>query len=151
MEREMKTILRLSLLASAAALAFMAEVSYVPSRLPVIDYQLVPDARAVAGVRRRAHRRGVAVGAAAGASSAAAAQPQQTTAEAQPAAAPQPAASPPPPVYGPLAQGTIVNQLPAGCQPVTTGGVEYQHCGENYFRTAFQGNALVYVAGNPGQ
>jgi hypothetical protein len=29
--------------------------------------------------------------------------------------------------------------------------VEYQHCGENYFRVVFQGSSLVYISGAPAQ
>ena len=46
---------------------------------------------------------------------------------------------------GAPAIGTVVNALPAGCQPETKGGVEYQNCGGVFYRAAFQGNNLVYV------
>jgi hypothetical protein len=39
----------------------------------------------------------------------------------------------------------VVNTLPEGCQPETRDGVEYQNCAGVYYRTAFQGNNLVYV------
>ncbi len=70
---------------------------------------------------------------------------------ASPAPAPAPAPAPvaAPPVYGLLPMGTVVSVLPAGCQTMTTGGVEYYHCSDNYFRSAFQGNELVYVAATP--
>jgi len=49
----------------------------------------------------------------------------------------------------PLAIGTVVTALPAGCTAVTSGGVEYQSCGKNTYRAAFQGSQLVYVTAQP--
>ena len=46
---------------------------------------------------------------------------------------------------GAPAVGTVVNALPAGCKPETKSGVEYQNCGGVFYRSAFQGNNLVYV------
>lgn len=68
---------------------------------------------------------------------AATAQQQAATAQQQQAAAGRPAGAP--------ATGAVVNTLPAGCKPETKGGVEYQNCGGVYYRSAFQGNNLVYV------
>jgi hypothetical protein len=68
---------------------------------------------------------------------AATAQQQAATAQQQQAAAARPAGAP--------AVGTVVNALPAGCKPETKSGVEYQNCGGVYYRSAFQGNNLVYV------
>lgn len=65
------------------------------------------------------------------------AQQQATTAQQQQAAAARPAGAP--------AVGTVVNALPAGCKPETKSGVEYQNCGGVVYRSAFQGNNLVYV------
>jgi hypothetical protein len=39
----------------------------------------------------------------------------------------------------------VVSALPAGCKPEVRSGVEYQNCGGLYYRSAFQGNNLVYV------
>jgi len=69
---------------------------------------------------------------------AATAQQQAATAQQQQAAAARPAGAPP--------AGAVVNALPAGCKPETKSGVEYQNCGGVYYRSAFQGNNLVYVA-----
>jgi hypothetical protein len=110
----------------------------------------------VAGVARRTTARVVvaetaAVGATAAAANAAAVTQQQaavaqqqaaiakqqaTTAQQQATAA-RPAGAP--------AVGTVVNTLPGGCMPEDKGGVEYQNCGGVYYRSAFQGNNLVYV------
>jgi len=62
---------------------------------------------------------------------------QQQTAAAKPAAAPAAA--------GALAVGTVASTLPAGCATSAVSGVEYYHCGDNWYRSAFQGNTLVYV------
>lgn len=135
----MKTILRFAVLASAAITMFVTDMPSQPPRLPV-SIQFMSDADAFAGRARRTRRRGVAVGYAAGKSSA---QQQQTATQQQQAAEPAP------PEYGPLPLGTVVPQLPAGCTPMTVGSVQYYHCGDNYFRAAFQGNTLVYVTATP--
>lgn len=83
----------------------------------------------VAGVARRTTRRTVAA---------------TSTATAQPVSAPAPAPATRP--AGAPAAGTVVAALPAGCTPETIGGVEYQRCGGVSYRSAFQGNNLVYVA-----
>ena len=142
----MKLITKFVVLATAVVFVFLIDMIPEPYRLPP-GLQLMSDAHAVLGTRRRAARRGVAVGYSAGAS--ASAQQQAAPAPA-PAPAPTPAPAPAAPVYGLLAIGTVVSVLPTGCQAMTSSGVEYQHCGENYFRSAFQGNELVYVAATPG-
>ena len=132
-------------------------------RLPV---QLVPDAHAILGVRRRT---AVVVGTevhaadeaqmaksqqqtAAAQQQAAAAQQQAAAAQQEAAAAKQQAAAPapPPPAAGnPLPLGTVVPALPAGCTSTPVGGVEYYYCGGNFYRAVFQGNTLVYVTAQP--
>jgi hypothetical protein len=74
------------------------------------------------------------------------AQQQSATAQQQAAAAQSapPAPAPAQPAGAP-AIGTIVPALPAGCVPTSKGGVEYYKCGNVWYRTAFQGNNLVYV------
>jgi hypothetical protein len=69
---------------------------------------------------------------------AATAQQQADTAKQQQAAAARPAGAP--------AVGAVVGALPAGCVPENKNGVEYQKCGGVYYRSAFQGDSLVYVA-----
>jgi len=88
----------------------------------------------------------------------AAAQQQAATSETQTAPAdttkqtttstPPPAVAPAPtPVAAgePLPLGTVVSALPSGCTTTTADNVEYYHCGADYYRSAFQGNTLVYV------
>ncbi len=99
-----------------------------------------------AGAARRTTRRVVAVetsaatAAAASASAAAAAQPKP----------PPPPAQPPTAPAGPVPIGTVVHSLPPGCVATAIGGVEYYNCAPGvYYRTAFQGNNLVYVSAQP--
>jgi hypothetical protein len=146
--------------------------------VPLLPVQLVPDADAIFGVRRRSFARGVVVGASvsagaahSGASSQQAAMAQQQTAAAQQQAAAaqqqaaaaqqqaavaqqqaalaRPPAAPPAAAGTPLPLGTIVAALPGGCTSTPMGGVEYYYCGGNFYRAAFQGNTLVYVTAKP--
>jgi hypothetical protein len=106
----------------------------------------------VAGVARRTTARVVVAETAAVEANAAAvsqqqaatAKQQQATAQQQAATAQQQAAAARP--AGAPAVGTVVNTLPAGCKPEDKGGIEYQNCGGVLYRSAFQGNNLVYVA-----
>ncbi len=45
-----------------------------------------------------------------------------------------------------LPYGTIVTKLPEGCEAITVDGVQYNHCGNDYYRVAYQENNLVYVS-----
>jgi hypothetical protein len=46
--------------------------------------------------------------------------------------------------------GTVVQSLPPGCVATAIGGVQYYNCAPGvYYRAAFQGNNLVYVAAQP--
>ena len=158
----MKTILKIAVLTPVLILLFLVDV---PPEVP-LQVQLVPEAHAIFGVRRRAFRRGVVIGASAASASAAAAANQQKQAAAaqqqaavqHPAAAPPappPAAvaapPPPPPVAAgkPLPLGAVVSMLPAGCTSTPVGGIDYFYCGGNFYRAVFQGNNLVYVTAQP--
>ena len=159
----MKTLIKITLLSTFAVSLLLIDVPFL---------QLVSEAEAVAGVRRRTARRtAVVVGstsaaaasaATASANQQAAAAQQQTAAanqqaadaEAQAQAAEQQAAAAQAEAdaykqqaqaAGPLPIGTVVTALPPGCTNTTSGGVEYSVCGQNYYRTAFQGSQLVYV------
>jgi len=116
--------------------------------IPLLSIMLVPEAEAVLGVRRRTHRRTAVVAYSAGAATASAAS---NSAAAQQQAVPPPQQSVPPPQQPPpqmdsaVPVGTIVETLPGTCTPVTVGNVQYQECGGSFYRTAFQGNSLVYV------
>jgi hypothetical protein len=132
--------------------------------VPPLFEQLVPEAHAILGVRRRTRRRtAVVVGTTVHAEDeaqiqqaqqqTAAAQQQAAAAQQEAAAAKQQAAAAPPPSPAtagkPLPLGTVVSTLPAGCASTPVGGVEYYHCGGNYYRAVFQGNNLVYVTAKP--
>ena len=145
----MKTMLKIAVITISLVLMLIADV-------PFLKMQLVPEAEAIFGVRRRAWRRGVIVGSTIGAASEAAAMSHQQAAPAQPqaATAPPPAAPPPaapPPAAGgkPLPMGTVVSALPPGCTSTPVGGVEYYYCAGNFYRAMFQGNHLVYVTAQP--
>ncbi len=148
----MKTMLKIAVITISLVLMLIADV-------PFLKMQLVPEAEAIFGVRRRAWRRGVIVGSTVGAASEAAAMshqqpPAQPQAAAAPPAAAPPAAAPPaapPPVAGgkPLPMGTVVSALPPGCTSTPVGGVEYYYCAGNFYRAMFQGNQLVYVTTQP--
>lgn len=149
----MKTVLRIAFIAISLVLMLMADV-------PLLPVQLVPEAEAILGVRRRS----VVVGYAAGSASASAAaqsqqsaaaqqqaaiaQQQAATAQQQSATAQQQAAAAAA-AGKPLPLGTVVAALPPGCISTPVGGVEYHSCGGNFYRAVFQGNSLVYVTAQP--
>jgi hypothetical protein len=139
----MKTILKITVLTISLVLLLIAD-------LPFLTVQLVPEADAIFGVRRRAWRRGVIVGSTMGAASEAAAMSHHQAAHAQQQAAPAAPAAPPPAAAGkPLPLGTVVSALPPGCTSTPVGDVEYYYCGGNFYRAVFQGNSLVYVTTQP--
>jgi len=150
----MRTLLKISVMATSLVGMLIADASLLPM-------QLVPDAHAILGVRRRtAVIVGTEVHAADEAQIAqaqqqtAAAQQQAAVAQQEAAAARQQAAAaapaPPPAAPGkPLPLGTVVPALPAGCVSTPVGGVEYYYCGGNFYRAVFQGNTLVYVTAQP--
>lgn len=137
----MKTTLKFTLAAIALFLMLIADV-------PVLFEQLVPEAHAIFGVRRRAARRGVVVGYSMGEAAATSAAANQAAVQKQ-AAAPPPASPPPAATGKPLPLGTVVSALPAGCTSTPVGGEEYYYCGGNFYHAAFQGNQLVYVTAQP--
>jgi biotin carboxyl carrier protein len=142
----MKTILKISAIAIVLGSMLMADVPFIP-------VQLVPEAQAIFGVRRRTAV--VASSAAHAEDAAAVSQANQQAAAAQQQAAAaqqQAAAAPPPPAAAagqPLPVGTVVSALPKGCVSTPVGGVEYYYCAGNFYRAVFQGNQLVYVTAQP--
>ena len=172
----MKTIFKSLIIATALFFMLIADVPFMlehgipipfKQNVQAVLEELVPDADAILGVRRRTRRRTAVVaysaGAAAGAVSAseaaasqqaAAAQQQTSTTQQQGTAAQQappaaPPAAPSAPSGKPLPIGTVVTALPAGCTTTPVGGIEYYYCGGNFYRSAFQGNQLVYVTAQP--
>jgi hypothetical protein len=145
----MKRVLK-PLVLGAALVALLATDFALEAPLGL---RLVRDANAIvgapltpmsyAGVARRTTRRVVAVEASAATAAAASAS---AAAAAQPESPPPPAAAP----AGPVAIGTVVPSLPPGCVATAIGGVEYYNCAPGvYYRSAFQGNNLVYVSAKP--
>ena len=143
-----RSIFKSAMLGLAVAVLLLADVS---PQAPFV-LTLTREAAAIigmpftpfsyAGVARRTTRRFVAFDAAA--TSAAVATTQAATAQQQAAVAQQQARA-----AGAPAIGAIVNALPAGCVSAPQGGIEYYHCGNAYYRTAFQGSNLVYVVAQP--
>jgi hypothetical protein len=148
-------LLKRLVLAVALPLLYLADVSPdAPRPLTllreahaVVGAPMTP--LSVAGVARRSTVRATSATAAANTATAqqqaATAQQQQATAQQQAATAQKQQAAAARPAGAPAA-GAVVNALPAGCVPETKSGVEYQQCGGVYYRSAFQGNNLVYVA-----
>ncbi len=132
-----------------------------------LDFHFVPEADAVLGVRRRtAVRTAVVVSSASNAKTeqaeqeAAAAKKETEAAKQETEAAKQEtaaakqeaeAARQQAAAAGGAAQplGRIVTALPQGCETAVINGAEYQHCGPDYYRAAFQGSQLVYVTTKP--
>jgi hypothetical protein len=141
----MKQFLKISIFIPFAFLMFIIDVPQQQTQFPY--FQLVSEAHAIFGVRRRALRRGVVIGSSMAATEAA------VTHSAEPApAAPvqqQPAAVQQQSGAGLLPMGKIVSTLPKGCTTLQASGVEYYHCGVNYYRATFQGNKLIYVTSQP--
>lgn len=160
----MKTTVRITVIAASLAFMLMADVN-------LLFVNLVPDADAIFGVRRRTARRtAVIVGssvraqdqaqitasqqqAAAAEAEADAAKKEAAAAEKEAVAAKEQAAAAVPPAPRtsgkPLPLGTVVSALPPGSVPTPVGGVEYYYGGGNFYRAAFQGNKPVYVTSKP--
>jgi len=150
----MKKLLQISAIAITLILMLIADIPMMLiDDLPILSVELASEAEAVLGVRRRTRRRtAVVVGSttAAATASAEASQQQAAAAEQQAAAAQQEAAAAQQQLAAAqepsgVSVGTVVQTLPAGCKPVTVSGVAYQDCGGSFYKTAFQGNNLIYV------
>ena len=129
----MKTIVKIATTTMVLLLMLLADI-------PLLPVELVSEAEAIFGVRRRVARRTAVVAYSAGAASASAA----AAASQQQAAAAQLQAASGVPV------GTVVQSLPGGCKTVTVSNSEYHDCGGSFYKAAFQGNNLVYaVVQNP--
>jgi len=146
----MKKTLKTAALGLALPALMLADVApeaplglaFVREAAALIGAPLTP--MSYAGVARRTTRRVVyteaAVATTAAAGAAAAAQPKPPPPPPPPAAAPA----------GPVPIGTVVRTLPPRCVATPIGGVEYYNCAPGvYYRAAFQGNNLVYVAAQP--
>jgi hypothetical protein len=139
----MKTIVKIATISLVLALMFIADI-------PLLPVNLVPEAHAILGVRRRTAVVAYSAGAASASAAAASSQQQAAEAEQEAAAAQQQAAAAQQQTAAAKASsgvpvGTVVQSLPAGCTAVTVSGVQFQDCGGSFYKAAFQGNNLVYV------
>lgn len=126
----MKLVLKLS--ATTTVLIFMLFAD-----IPLVPMELVPEAQAIFGVRRRTAVVAYSAGAAKASSSAAASQQAQVSQ--------QPAQTATPHAVSAVPVGTIVPTLPGGCVAVTVANNQFQDCGGTFYKAAFQGKNLVYV------
>ena len=139
----MKTIVKLAATTIVLLLMLFADI-------PLLPVELVPEAQAIFGVRRRTAVVAYSAGAASASAAAAASQQQAAAAQQQAAAAQQQAAIAQQQLAASQAAsgvpiGTVVEALPAGCKAVTVGNSQYQDCNGSFYKAAFQGNKLIYV------
>lgn len=117
--------------------------------IPLLPVQLVPEAQAIFGVRRRTAVVAYSAGAAEARRAAEMSQQQEAAAQQQAPAATQSPASPQQAgavhSASPVPIGTVVKALPSGCDSVTVNDRNYSDCGGRFYKAAFQGNTLVYV------
>ena len=151
-----------------ASLAFLSVADFSPNSPLRLGF--VRDAEAIigmpwtplsfAGVARRSMYREAAYGAVAANAAAynaaaanaayanaAAANAAAAQAAAANAAAAQAAAQRAPGAAVPI--GTVVPNLPSGCNSIVVGGVNYFNCAGVYYRAGFQGNNIVYIVSAP--
>jgi len=159
----MKKLLQISAIAITLILMLIADIPMMLiDEIPILSVELTSEAQAILGVRRRTRRRTAVVVSSADAAAVSASQQQAAAAQQQAAASNQEAAAANQQAAAAQQQlaatqasagvpvGTVVQALPAGCKPVTVSDVEYQDCGGSFYKTAFQGNNLVYaVVQNP--
>src|SRR5215475_8742465 len=167
----MKSLLLSTMLAAAVIFLSVAELGFVKNAEAIIGMPWTP--LSFAGVARRSMYREAAYGAAASAAAAnvaaanyaaanaaaanaayanaAAAQASAANAAAAQAAAAQAsaAAAAAHAAAGGLPIGTIVPNLPPGCQSIVISGVNYFNCNGVYYRAGFQGNNIVYIVSQP--
>ena len=106
----------------------------------------------VAGVARRSAYREVEYARTAAVATTVAATAAATAAASMPAPVPTIAPAPAPAMpapNAPVAIGTVVTALPAGCSLTTLNGVQFHRCGSVYYRAAISGSNLVYIVQQP--
>jgi len=157
----MKSFLLSTLLVGAVVFMSVAEFGFVQKAEAIIGMPWTP--LSVAGVARRTmYREAVATSAMdaaamnaaaynAAAANAAAAQAAAANAAAAQAAAANAAAAAANAqrAASQLPIGTMVPNLPPGCQSTDINGVNYFNCGGVYYRAGFQGNNIVYIVSQP--
>ena len=157
----MKSLLLFTMLAALVFLS-LAELGFVRNSEAIIGLPWTPFS--IAGMARRSMYAQAAYSAAAynaaamnaaaynaAAYNAAAAQTAAANAAAAQAAAAQAsaAAAAAHAAATGLPIGTMVPNLPPGCQSVVIGGVNYFNCNGVYYRAGFQGNNIVYIVSQP--
>jgi len=138
----MKTVIKMLIFVSLLVVACGVDLTwdktlkmtFVKNAAAIIGRPLTP--MSYAGVARRTTRRVVYADTAVAASTAAAATASAAAYNPPP---------PPPQAAGGAPIGTVVQSLPGGCKSVSVSGTEYHDCGGSFYKTAFQGNNLVYV------
>src|SRR5215831_15221836 len=132
-----------TMLAVGVVFLSVAELGFVGNAEPIIGMPWTP--MSYAGVARRSMYREAAVASTVAVNAAAmnAAAANMAAANAAAAAAnAQRAASQ-------LPIGTMVPNLPPGCNSTVIGGVDYFNCGGVFYRAGFQGNNIVYIVSQP--
>ena len=161
----MKSFLLSTVVGVAVVFLSVAELGFVGNAEAIIGLPRTP--LSVAGVARRTVRREAAVAttaavatsaavtevaaANAAAANAAAAQASAANAAAAQAAAANAAAAAAAAqkAQAALPVGTVVPNLPPGCNSTVIGGVNYFNCGGVFYRAGFQGNQVVYIVSQP--
>jgi len=157
-----KSFLLFTVLAVTAVFLSVAELGFVKNAEAIIGMPWTP--LSVAGVARRTMYREAAYSAAvtnaavmnaaaanAAYANAAAAQAAAANAAAAQAAAANAAAAAANAqrAASQLPIGTMVPNLPPGCNSTVIGGVNYFNCGGVFYRAGFQGNNIVYIVSQP--
>src|SRR5215813_8584349 len=148
----MKSLLLSTVLTVVVIFLSVSELGFVKNAEAIIGMPWTP--MSYAGVARRSmYREAVATSvatsaiaanaAAANMAYANAAAAQASAAQAAQAAAAAQAASSGLPV------GTMVPNLPPGCNSIVISGVNYFNCAGTYYRAGFQGNNIVYIVSTP--
>src|SRR5215468_6958234 len=160
----MKSFLLSTLLVVAVVLLSVAELGFVRNAEAIIGMPWTP--MSYAGVARRSMYREAAVASTVAVTNAAAMNAAAANAAAANAAAAQAAAANAAAAQAAAANaaaaaanaqraasqlpiGTMVPNLPPGCQSTDINGVNYFNCGGVYYRAGFQGNNIVYIVSQP--
>ena len=142
----MKSLLLFTMLAALVFLS-LAELGFVRNSEAIIGLPWTPFS--IAGMARRsmyaqaAYSTAAYNAAAMNAAAYNAAAAQAAAAQASAAAAAAHAAASGLPI------GTVVPNLPPGCNSTVIGGVNYFNCGGVFYRAGFQGNNIVYIVSQP--
>ena len=142
----MKSLLLSTVLTVAVMFLSVSELGFVKNAEAIIGMPWTP--LSFAGVARRTMYREAAYGAAASAAAANVAAANYAYANAAAAQASAAAAAAHTVAAG-LPVGTIVPNLPPGCQSTVISGVNYFNCNGVYYRAGFQGNNIVYIVSQP--